>query len=45
VVIVAEVTDLEEMRAVMSDKDIMEKVAKEKHTVLEPITVSMPVPV
>ena len=45
VVIVAEVTDMDEMQAVMSDPEVMVKVAKEKHTVLEPITVSMPVEV
>ena len=43
VVIVAEVFDLDAMTALMSDKETMEKIAKEKHTVLEPITVSMPV--
>lgn len=42
VVLVAEVFDLDGMRALMSNSEIMEKVAKEKHTVLEPITVSMP---
>jgi hypothetical protein len=43
VVLVAEVFDLDGMQAVMSDPEIMEKIAKEKHTVMEPITVSMPV--
>ena len=45
VVIVAEVFDLEGMQAVMSNPEVMEKIAKEKHTVLDPITVSMPVDV
>ena len=45
VVIVADVFDLDGMQAVMSNPEIMEKVAKEKHTVQEPITVSMPVDV
>lgn len=45
VVLVAEIFDLEGMQALMSDKEVMEKVAKEKHTVIEPITVSMPVDV
>jgi len=31
------------MQAVMNNKEVMEKIAKEKHTVLDPITVSMPV--
>jgi hypothetical protein len=33
------------MQAVMSNPEVMEKIAKEKHTVLDPITVSMPVDV
>ena len=45
VLLVAEVTDLEAMQAVLGDPEIMEKVAKEKHTVLEPVTVSMQVSV
>jgi hypothetical protein len=45
VVIVAEVFDLEGMQAIMSNSEVMEKIAKEKHTVREPITVSMPVEV
>lgn len=45
VLLVAEVFDLEGMQAVMSNPEIMEKIAKEKHTVREPITVSMPVEV
>lgn len=42
VVLVAEVFDLDGMQVLMSNPEIMEKIAKEKHTVLEPITVSMP---
>ena len=45
VVLVAEVFDLEGMQAVMGNPEVMEKIAKEKHTVLDPITVSMPVDV
>jgi hypothetical protein len=45
VVIVAEVFDLDGMQALMGNPEVMEKIAKEKHTVLEPITVSMPVSV
>lgn len=45
VLLVAEVFDLEGMQAVMSNAEVMEKIAKEKHTVREPITVSMPVEV
>ena len=45
VVLVAEVFDLEAMQAVMGNPEVIEKVAKQKHTVQEPITVSMPVEV
>jgi len=45
VVLVADVFDMDGMQATMSNPEIMEKIAKEKHTVLEPITVSMPVAV
>ena len=45
IVLVADVFDMEGMNALMTNKDVMEKVAKQKHTVLEPITVSMPVAV
>ena len=45
IVLVAEVSDLEGMQALMSNNEVMEKVAKEKHTVIEPITISMPVEV
>jgi len=43
VVIVVDVFDLDGMQAVMKDPEVMEKIAKQKHTVIEPITVSMPV--
>jgi hypothetical protein len=36
---------MDAMQALFSDAEIMEKVAKQKHTVIEPITVSMPVAV
>jgi hypothetical protein len=45
VVLVAEVFDMDEMQAVLNNQEVMEKIAKEKHTVLDPITVSMPVDV
>jgi len=45
VALVVDVFDMEGMQAAMSNPEIMEKIAKEKHTVLEPITVSMPVTV
>ena len=45
VVLVAEVFDMNAMQDVLSNPDIIQKIAKEKHTVLEPITVSMPVAV
>ena len=45
VVLVAEVFDPAGMQAVMSNPEVMEKIAKQKHTVQEPITVSMPVEV
>ena len=45
VVLVADVFDLEGMQAVMSDAEVIQKIAIEKHTVQEPITVSMPVSV
>jgi hypothetical protein len=43
VVLVAEVFDMDGMQALMGNAEVMEKVAKEKHTVIEPVTVSMPV--
>jgi hypothetical protein len=45
VVIVADVFDMEGMQKLFGDSEIMEKIAKQKHTVIEPITVSMPVDV
>jgi hypothetical protein len=45
VVLVAEVFDMEGMQKLFGDSEIMEKIAKQKHTVIEPITVSMPVDV
>ena len=45
IVLVADVTDMEGLQATMANPDIMEKIAKEKHTVLEPITVSSQVAV
>lgn len=45
VVLVAEVFDLEGMQSVLSNPEVMEKLAKEKHTVLEPVCVAMPVAV
>ena len=45
IVLVADIFDMEGMQALMGNREVMEKVAKEKHTVLEPITVSMPVDV
>jgi hypothetical protein len=44
IVLVADVFDMDGMQALMGNAEVMEKVAKEKHTVMEPITVSMPVP-
>jgi len=44
IVLVAEVFDLDGMQTLMNNPEA-EKMAKEKHTVLEPITVSMPVSV
>ena len=45
VVLVADVDDMEGLQATMANPEIMQKTAKEKHTVLDPITISMPVPV
>ena len=45
VVLVIDVFDLDKMQALLSNPEVMEKIAKEKHTVKEPITVSMPVEV
>ena len=43
VVLVVEVTDMDKLGAIMKDQHIMQDIAKEKHTVLEPIIMSMPV--
>jgi len=43
VILVLEVTDMEKLGAVMNDPHIMQDIAKERHTVLEPIVMSMPV--
>jgi hypothetical protein len=43
VVMVVEVTDMEKLAAIMKDTKVMEDIAKKKHTVLEPIIMSMPV--
>jgi len=43
VVLVADVFDFDGMQAVMNNQEVMEKIAKEKHTMLDPITVSLPV--
>lgn len=45
VVLVLDVFDLDGMQSLMTNADVIEKIAKQKHTVLEPITVSMPVAV
>jgi hypothetical protein len=43
VVLVLEVTDMEKLGAIMTDPIVQE--AKDRHTVVEPILLSMPVPV
>jgi hypothetical protein len=43
VVLVVEVTDMEKLAEIMKDTKVMEDIAKAKHTVLEPIIMSMPV--
>ncbi len=43
VVMVIEVTDMEKLAAIMKDTKVMEDIAKARHTVLEPIIMSMPV--
>ncbi|MBD0286232.1 MAG: hypothetical protein ICV79_12530 [Flavisolibacter sp.] len=45
VVLVVDVFDVDGMQAILNDAEVMEKIAKEKHTVLQPVTVSMPVEV
>ena len=42
VVLVVEVTDMEKLAAIMKDPHIMQDIAKNRHTVLEPIIMSMP---
>lgn len=43
VLLVVEVTDMEKLAAIMNDPNI--KAAKDRHTVIEPLIVSMPVTV
>jgi len=43
VILVIEVADMEKLGAIMNDPHIMQDIAKDKHTVLEPIIMSMPV--
>jgi hypothetical protein len=43
VVMVIEVTDMGKLEAIMKDPKVMQDIAKKKHTVLEPIIMSMPV--
>jgi hypothetical protein len=43
VVLVVDVFDFDAMQAVMGNQEVMQKIAREKHTVLDPITVSLPV--
>ena len=43
VVMVVEVTDMNKLEELMKDTKVMEEIAKGKHTVLEPIIMSMPV--
>jgi hypothetical protein len=43
VVLVLEVTDMEKLGAIMTDPIVQE--AKDRHTVVDPILLSMPVPV
>lgn len=45
IVIVADVFDMDAMQSLMGDRETMEKVAVQKHTVIEPVIVSMPVEV
>ena len=45
VALVLEVFDLDGMQTLMSNAEVIQKIAKEKHTVIEPIIVSMPVDV
>jgi hypothetical protein len=43
VVLVVEVTDMDKLQSIMSDEKIMQEIARGRHTVLEPIIMSMPV--
>lgn len=45
IVLVAEVDDMEGLQKTLSDPEVMIKIARDKHTVLEPVTVSLPVEV
>ena len=45
VALVVEVFDIDGMQSLMNNAEVIEKIAKEKHTVIEPIIVSMPVAV
>ena len=42
VIMVVEVTDMEKLGAIMNDQKIIQDIAKAKHTVIEPIILSMP---
>jgi hypothetical protein len=42
VVLVLEVTDMDKLGALMNDSQIMQDIAKQKHKVLEPIIMPMP---
>ena len=43
VVLVIEVTDMDKLASIMQNQDIIQNIAKARHTVLEPIIMSMPV--
>lgn len=43
VILVIEVSDMEKLGAIMNDPHIMQDIARDKHTVLQPIIMSMPV--
>jgi hypothetical protein len=43
VVLVLEVSDMDKLGAIMNNQHVMQDIAKNKHTVLEPIIMSMPV--
>jgi len=42
IILVVDVTDMGKLGTIMNDPHIMEDIAKKKHTVLEPIIMSMP---